>query len=375
MSAGRPAIDVVEKNPYLPQPFVFSEVAVCLRDSIRAAGYASEHLVNRIDPAAYSIILGGTPELLRDLPGADPMRCAIFNFEQLGSSSNIATPEYRRWLSDWLVLDYHSSNVEFLKRENGPNQLAFELPLVPSENLVVGGDEAKTVDVLFFGTMSERRARVLVDLEALGLKVEVVAGAYGSELAPAIRRAKLVLHIHYYESALFPIARFVQPVMMGVPIVCETSVFSEHGDWSHSGIVFADYAHLAETCHELIDSPERMARRAQMAREFVHHIDFAAPFEPVVRAFEGLPTRARVVVPDEPRVSRDGAHDGEEAPLTDEEIEAILAAEGGLPPDGAHVQPFKLVERTPGQGRYGMWVVVLLLVFSFYTIWVSMTQR
>ena len=191
MSAARPAIHVVEKNPYLPQPFVFTEVALCLRDAIRAAGYDSEHLINRIDPAAYSIVLGGSPQLARELPGLDAKRCAIFNFEQLGSTSNIATPEYRRWLSQWLVLDYHSSNVEFLKHENGPNQLALELPLVPSKSLITRGDEEKTTDVLFYGSMTERRAHVLRQLEAMGLKVEVVAGAYGVELAPAIRRAKL----------------------------------------------------------------------------------------------------------------------------------------------------------------------------------------
>src|SRR5438094_1664 len=124
----RPPIHVVEKNPYLPQPFVFTEVAICLRDAIRAAGHPSEHLQNRIDPDAFCIVLGGTPAFQQELRHMDPARCAIFNFEQLGSSSDMAAPEYRRWLADWLVLDYHGSNIEFLKRENGARQLAFELP-------------------------------------------------------------------------------------------------------------------------------------------------------------------------------------------------------------------------------------------------------
>jgi hypothetical protein len=356
----RPAINVVERNPYAPQPFVLTEVAVCLRDSIRAAGHPSEHLVNRIDPGAYSIVLGGSPTLGREIAHLDPLRCAIFNFEQLGSTSNLAGPEYRRWLADWLVLDYHASNVEFLKRENGPNQLALELPLVPSENLACPGDEPKTVDVLFYGTMSERRAQVLRELEAMGLEVEVVAGAYGSELAPAVRRARLVLHIHYYERALFPVARFVQPAVMGVPIVCEDSAFSELADWSHSGIVFAPYAHLAEACRDLLESPQRMARRAQMTREFVSHIDFAAPFERVVRAFESLPLREPAVIEDEPRA----VGEGEERPLTDEEIEAILAAEGASPPEAGHPAPrLDVVRREPGQGRFGKWIAWLLVLF------------
>jgi hypothetical protein len=354
VNAARP-INVIEKNPYLPQPFVLTEVAICLRDAIRAAGYASEHLVNRIDPAAYSIVLGGTPAFENELQHLDRERCAIFNFEQLGSTSSLAAPEYRAWLADWLVLDYHASNVELLKRENEPRQLAFELPLVPSANLVTTGDEAKSVDVLFYGTMSERRAHIIAQLESMGLKVEVVAGAYGHELAPAVRRAKLVLHVHYYEQALFPVARILQPVMMGVPIVCETSVFSELNDWSHSGIVFADYAHLAETCRDLLAAPERMAQRARMSREFVEHIEFAAPFERVVRAFESLPLRAQM--PAEEPKHEDGV-------LTHAEIEAILAAEGASPPEADQPAPqLQMVQREPGQGHYGKWIAWLLVLF------------
>jgi hypothetical protein len=351
----RPPINVVEKNPYWPQPFVFTEVAICLRDAIRAAGHSSEHLVNRIDPAAYSIILGGTQAFQRELAHMDPARCAIFNFEQVGSSSAMAAPEYRRWLADWLVLDYHSSNIEFLRRENGARQLAFEVPLVPSGNLVVPGEAVKTVDVLFYGTMSERRERVVRELEAMGLKVEVVAGAYANELAPAVRRAKLVLHVHFYETALFPVARVLQPVMLGVPIVCETSVFSELNDWSNSGIVFAGYGELAQTCRELLDAPQRMARRAALAREFVNHIDFAAPFARVVQAFESLPLRAYIAEETPP---------DEGGTLTTAEIEAILAAEGANPPEADQPAPqLSVVQRQPGQGPMGKWVAWLLITF------------
>jgi hypothetical protein len=356
MTGARPTINVIEKNPYLPQPFVLTEVAICLRDAIRAAGHSSEHLVNSIDPAAYSIVLGGSPAFEKELQHLDRERCAIFNFEQLGSTSSLAGPEYRAWLSDWLVLDYHASNVELLKRENGTRQLAFELPVVPSTSLVTASDEPKSVDVLFYGTMSERRSHVIAQLEAMGLKVELVAGAYGHELAPAVRRARLVLHVHYYEQALFPVARVLQPVMMGVPVVCETSVFSELNDWSHSGIVFADYAHLAETCRDLLDAPERMGQRARMSRDFVQHIDFATPFQRVVRAFEALPLRARMPAEEAPKRD-DGV-------LTNAEIEAILAAEGASPLEADQPAPhLQVVRREPGQGKFGKWLAWLLVLF------------
>jgi hypothetical protein len=59
--------------------------------------------------------------------------------------------------------------------------------------------------------------------------------------------------------------------------------------------------------------------------------------------------------------------EGEER-LTDEEIEAILAREGQLPaeapPDDA---PVKLVQNEPGQGRFGKWVVWVLIGFILVT--------
>ncbi len=359
MNGPRPTINVIEKNPYLPAPFVLTEVAVCLRDSIRAAGYASEHLVNRIDPDAFSIILQGMPAFQAELAHMHPARCAIFNFEQLGPNL-AAGPDYRRWLADWLVVDYHNKNVELLKRENGPGQLAFELPIVPSAALAQASTTEPTVDVLFYGTMSERRRVVIDRLQDLGLTVEVVAGAYGVELAPAVQRARLVLHVHFYETGLFPVARILQPVMQGVLIVCETSVFSPLNDWLDSGIVFAGYDELANTCAELLKRPQEMLERAQQARAFSEHIDFAGPFAAVVREFQG---KGSTPPPDDV-----------ERLLTNEEIEAILAAEGAELPPEPHVAvaPVKMVERQPGKGPYGVWIVLLLMVFSFYTIWLSM---
>lgn len=364
MNAGRP-IHVVELNPYAPRPFVFTEAAICLTDAIRAAGHACEHVHNHIDPAAWSIVLGATPALPEGVV-LDPRSCAVFNFEQLGGQSAIGTPEYRRWLADFLVLDYHSANVAFLREENGPPQQILELPIVPSPRLAEpGGDEAKTTDVLFFGTLNARREAVLRELQARGLSVEVVAGAYAEELAPAVRRARLVLHVHYYESALFPVVRMVQPVTRGVPIVCEDSVFSDGADWAASGIRFAPHAQLVTACRVLLHSPNERRERAEQARAFARTIDFAGPLREALAALEA---RSRA-----PSLGATGP-DGERF-LTNREIEEILAREAEDIPE-AHVQPAEpaIVKREPGQGKYGRWIAWLLVVFSLLTILQTMRR-
>jgi len=369
--APRLTIDVIELNPHAPRPFVFTEAALCLRDSIRASGLESNHRVNIADPRGICIVLGALPPHHEPLRQLDRRKALVFNFEQLGSTSSIAGPEYLQWLRQWLVLDYHSRNVDHLRRLHGPAQQVLELPIVPSPSLLLGPSlpADRCVDVLFFGSQSDRRTALLRQLEESGLRVETVAGAYGDELTPAIRRARLVLHIHYYETGLFPVARVLQPVVAGVPIVCESSVFSAGCDWSGSGIVFAPYEGLLEACRHLLSSEKEQQQRATMAREFAARIDFAGPFNQVLEAL-----RQRLSAP-EPGAEVQGGHDAE-TPLSTQQIEAILEREASeLPPEANLQAPaLKLAERQPGRGRYGRWIVALLVAFSLYTIWRSMQR-
>jgi hypothetical protein len=408
----RLTIDVVELNPHAPRPFVFTEAALCLRDSIRAAGFASERHVNQGNPDALTLLLGAVPPHLALLDQLDPRKTAIVNLEQLASGSALITPDYVQWLRKWLVVDYHSENIAWLRRANGEAQQVFQLPLVPGSSLVHPAPDpgAKSVDVLFFGSPSPRREHIIQRLRDAGVSVETVAGAYAHELAPALRRARLVLNVHFYETGLFPVTRILQPAANGIPIVCETSVFSEGADWSASGILFAGYGAIVEACITLLRSGPDMRERALQTRRFAAHIDFATPFRALVKAMAlrmvqvpvaAVPSAPRAVRPARPpqpasllpplpvsppvpvrrpvavreQATTRGA-DPDESPADTAEIEAILAREATRLPLEAHLQPppLKLAEREPGKGRYGLWIVALLLVFSLYTIWQSMPR-
>ncbi len=370
----RLTIDVVELNGHAPRPFAFTEAALCLRDSIRAAGFQSNHYVNVAEPASISILLGALPPLLEPLEQLDPRKTLIFNFEQLGSTSALIDADYVKWLRKWLVLDYHSRNIEYLRRVNGPAQQALELPIVPGASLVLQPEPAeKTVDVLFFGSPSERRESLLRRLEDAGLRVETVAGAYGHELTPAIRRARMVLHVHFYETGLFPALRMLQPVAAGVPIVCETSVMSALNDWSRSGIVFAPYDGLVDACRALLLSQGEQRARAAQAQRFASQLEFAGPFELVLQALAqrlAVPRRPappRLIEPPRPAPE---ASASDEPVLATEEIEAILAREAaGLPPPaGVEAPALELVQRQPGQSRLGRWLIWLIIAFSVASV-------
>jgi hypothetical protein len=288
-------IGVIELNPHAPRPFVFGEVALCLRDMLREAGYAAEHYVNEIDPEGVSIVFVPTDGWAQAVQELDPRRSVLFNMEQLGSESPFAKPEYVQALARWTVADYNTANVEFLRSANGPAQRVHEIPIVPSASVVfaseaeAGGSDAAApmIDVLFFGTANPRRERIFEELRRAGLTVEVISGAYGRELAPAIRRARLVLHVHYYETRLFPIARMLQPMASAVPIVCETSVCSTLADWSGSGIVFADYEGLTAACVRLLNQPARQLEAVRRSLRHARRIDTAGPLRALIAGLPG----------------------------------------------------------------------------------------
>ena len=61
----------------------------------------------------------------------------------------------------------------------------------------------------------------------------------------------------------------------------------------------------------------------------------------------------------------EGAPEGEG--LSDEEIEAILAREAQLPPPEGTPPPVVMVQREPGQGKFGKWIVWVLIGFILVT--------
>ena len=272
-------LSVVEINPYHPRPFVFSDGARSITASLQDLGIHARHLVNRIPSRGGAVVLGWTPQWLAANRGSlDRNRTFLFNAEQLGSGSPILTAEYLQALGEWKVMDYHEANADYIGRLHGARAQVTTIPIIPGPavcyDVPSSPPEAEAcVDVLFFGTMNPRRQTVIDELRSRGLTVEVVSGSYGAELAPALKRCRLVLHVHFYNLALFPILRVLQPVARGVPVVCESSVFSKWNDWSSSGMVFAGYEHLGQACEELAKDPDRATTVARRCLDFATSLE------------------------------------------------------------------------------------------------------
>lgn len=358
--AERLGIDVLELNPHAPRPFVFSELAACLCQSVQQAGHDCRHLINqRPGPGRVALVFVPAPGWEDFVSTLDRQRTVLINLEQFGSDSALIVNGHIDKLLSWPLADYITANVDYLRRTQVLKHAVCELPFVPGSAAIFRPELAteKSVDVLFFGSLNERRQRVLAQIEAAGLTVETVSGAYAWELTPAILRARLVLHVHFYETRLFPIARMLQPVANGVPVVCETSVHSRLSDWSQSGMVFAEYDALAAACVALLGSPQRQLDSAQRCLRFARQVDFDAAFKALLAGLAAQPS---------PVATR---------PTLEETVHAEALAEATQLPPESHLpapRPFALAQRTPGTGRFGRLPVVLFLLFVVMSIWQSM---
>lgn len=275
-----PDIYIVELNKFHPRPFVFSEAASCLATSLRDIGLSVEHVYEGGQPGLMMVL--GLFQTPTDPGLFPPDRTLLFNFEILNSQSVMVTQGYRELLNRYRVIDYSDQNLVG-RPPSAPATVIW--PVVPLPITSLPPPSHRTTDLLFFGSMNQRRKLLLDRIERRGIRVERVAGAYGSELRPALARARVVLNLHFYEEAVFPPLRVVGPYALCLPIVMETSHFSKGCDWSRSGIRLSHYNGITEAVESEMDAPSDGVSVYQHRTRF--RSELQSEFERRARAFLG----------------------------------------------------------------------------------------
>lgn len=169
------------------------------------------------------------PQMFRRLP--PPERRFAYQMEQ-SVSSRWFTKDYLDSLRDSRgVLEYALVNFEFLEKHEVFYPHTYYLPVGADPSY--GDDlerEEKIYDVLFYGdaNSSPRRQKLLVALEQR-FSVHRCSEVFGDEMRREIKRAKLVINLHYYENALLEMPRIQECISLGVPVVSEAS--QDQGDY------------------------------------------------------------------------------------------------------------------------------------------------
>lgn len=198
-------ITMVKPDGYV-HTAAFDEIGETLLFDLQELSLNAKLCINAIDSEARNIVLGAN--LLQPATFAQlPKGTIIYNFEQLGNKSAWDTPELRWLLSNFQVWDYSTENLQYLETlvmDQSPKlaPIGYCAALSRIEKPV-----EQDIDVLFYGSLNERRKMVLDSLREAGLNVVHLFGVYGEERDAHIARAKVVLNIHFYDTKTFETAR------------------------------------------------------------------------------------------------------------------------------------------------------------------------
>lgn len=225
----------------------FLEVADAVTFGIRRMGHECELTENALRKDTQHVLFGA--HLLGD--SALPPGSIIYNLEQVAGGNIGNTVALAKNCTVW---DYSKKNIADWK-PLGIEAIHVPFCYVP-ELTRISKQVEQDIDVLFYGSLNERRQKVIDGLKAAGLKLEVrINNTYRDELISLMARAKVILNVHYYESKVFEIVRIGYALANRKAVVSEES--ADWKDYPHldGSIHVVPYDGLIDACREVVGDP------------------------------------------------------------------------------------------------------------------------
>jgi len=249
------AVTIVSPRGY-PHAEGFREVAEALHHGLLALGHDSVLGTDLGLRGRQHLLLGAN--LLAAAGQMPPPGAILYNLEQVQEGSPWFGPELLELYRRHPVWDYSRQNVEALARLGLPRPRLVPLGFVPELCRIAPAEE--DIDVLFYGSVNERRRGVLEELARRGVRVHAAFGVYGAERDRLVARSRLVLNVHYYEAKVFEIVRVSYLLANRRAVVSETGSEPVEERGFDGAIAFAPYARLVETCLALLGDAEARRR-------------------------------------------------------------------------------------------------------------------
>jgi hypothetical protein len=242
-----------------PGNYVFDELCIAAASGIRRLGHEALISRNQLIPFVTNIVVGAHQPI--DLPPLPP-GTIIWNTEQIVEGSTWLTDRYINILRTNPVWDYSHANIELLK--NMGIQDIHYAGLGYSPDLEVITPKEKDIDVLFYGSFSERRAAVLQGLLDEGINLETLYGVYGKDRDDYIARSKIIINIHFFKECYFEPIRVGYLINNKCFVISERSTNKKDEDIMADSIVIAKYDDLIEACKYYLKND---AERIRIASE------------------------------------------------------------------------------------------------------------
>jgi hypothetical protein len=206
-------------SPDYPHSLALAEVGEYLANLIGRCGLKAELSTNAVSREFHNVIL------CSHLLGPDgvaslPEDTILFNSEPLADAEGwqFASGLYRKALDRFYVWDYSQANLESLGHRRKDL-----IPLLYCRGLVrrqFGREPGDTL--VFYGSLTPRRQRLLQALQETGVKTTALFGMYGQQRDRIIFRSWAVLNLHKFDDIdLFEPVRCFYPLINEIPVISE----------------------------------------------------------------------------------------------------------------------------------------------------------
>jgi hypothetical protein len=198
-------------------------IANLVASRLRTHGFVADIKLEAPDEFVHDMYIVLCPQMFKKLPPGE--KRISFQLEQ-SVSSRWFNKDYFDVLENSLaVFDYSLSNIEYLSH----HQIVFPhihyVPIGAISNYMPRTDVVqKRYDVLFYGDASSSpRRRKMLDAVRRNFNLHECSEVFGVAMTEEIKKAKIVINIHYYENALLEMPRIQECLSLGVPVVSESS--------------------------------------------------------------------------------------------------------------------------------------------------------
>jgi SAM-dependent methyltransferase len=258
------------------------------RHQLRKAGASVSLTKNRLRHSAINLVFGAH----LDFDPAQRQRhtCIFVNLEQLGAGGAKVSDNYLKLLRHSAVIDYHPDNLAAYT--DYPEDVPIA-PFVHAPYLESGAEQPllplnqRPIDLLFFGSMNERRSQLIERIERQGRSVSVFDHPiYGAERDHYIRNAKAVLNCHFYASSRFEQVRVSHCLSLGTPVVSERKPHTDPANCYEEAVSWFSDDTLESFFSHTFGSPDWL-RQAQNQLTHFKQLDATEQFADILEFAQG----------------------------------------------------------------------------------------
>lgn len=259
--------------------------AVCFEDVAKALAGALrvlDHEVTGFENPGRLIMFGANN--VHDPDGKIPKDAIIFNSEQIAAQNGVSEQmsNYEQY-KKMVVWDYSEANIAKMRAFGLERTVHCPIGYVPSMSCIEPAEE--DIDVLWYGSVNDRRREILDALDNSGLKVKRLFGVYGAERDKVIARAKVVLNLHFYEHAVFEIFRCSHLFANSKCVVTEGGGCDETLEsFARLATYYVPRDEIVNACKRLVVNSDLRRFTARRGRLLFEQIDFVKSVKKALEA-------------------------------------------------------------------------------------------